>query len=137
MSVSRQQVLGAYRNLLKAQRQTFKGDWVALAAAREKTYTEFSNKRNETDEAKIKEQLELAQQVASLLRHNLAQAVQVEGRSDLYKLRLTGDHELGDNETLRQASKMRRLKNQQAQAKNQSNTDNGCDAPVCCGGGGH
>ncbi|KAG0289815.1 hypothetical protein BGZ97_006374, partial [Linnemannia gamsii] len=156
MSVSRHQVLGAYRNLLKAQKQTFKGDWAALAgtvikpttttnkvtgyiqhrcgtcsgtqpggcdfcrcaeestiqeyrslslhkagtvqlqqttgafrltqesAAREKTYSEFNLKRNETDEAKIKEQLHLADQVASLLRHNLAQAVQVEGKPDLY-----------------------------------------------------
>ncbi|KAF9095986.1 hypothetical protein BGX29_008781, partial [Mortierella sp. GBA35] len=106
MSVSRQQVLGAYRTLLKAQRQTFKGDWATLAAARQKTYTEFDIKRNETDETKIKEQLELAQQVASLLRHNLAQAVQVDGKEDLYSLKLNKDHELGDNETLRQASKL-------------------------------
>ncbi|KAF9947496.1 hypothetical protein BGZ70_002645 [Mortierella alpina] len=109
MSVARHQVLGAYRNLLKAQRQTFK-------AARLKTYTEFDTKRNEMDEIKIKEQLELANQVASLLRHNLAQAVQVEGKDDIYSLKLNQDHELGDNETLRQASKLRRLRNQEAGA---------------------
>ncbi|KAF8986533.1 hypothetical protein BGZ52_008701, partial [Haplosporangium bisporale] len=83
MSVARHQVLGAYRNLLKAQKQTFKGDWNTLAAARQRTYTEFDLKRNETDEIKIKEQLELANQVASLLRHNLAQAVQVDD-TDVY-----------------------------------------------------
>ncbi len=55
-----------------------------FVAARLKTYTEFDAKRNETDETKIKEQLELANQVASLLRHNLAQAVQVEGKDDIY-----------------------------------------------------
>ncbi|KAF8942681.1 hypothetical protein BGZ47_006226 [Haplosporangium gracile] len=125
MSVSRHQILGAYRNLLKAQKQTFKGDWATLAAAREKTYIEFNLKRNETDETKIKEQLHLAEQVASLLRHNLAQAVQVEGKNDLYSLKLNEEHELGDNETLRQASKLRRLTNQQA---------GGCGSPSCCSG---
>ncbi|KAG0200686.1 hypothetical protein BGX28_006317 [Mortierella sp. GBA30] len=128
MSVSRQQVLGAYRNLLRAQKQTFKGDWNTLAAARLKTYTEFDTKRNETDEAKIKEQLELANQVASLLRHNLAQAVQIEGKEDIYSLKLNKDHELGDNETLRQASKLRRLKNQEAGRS----TGGGCGSPSCC-----
>ncbi|KAF9429573.1 hypothetical protein BGZ94_010279 [Podila epigama] len=126
MSVSRQQVLGAYRNLLKAQRQTFKGDWTTLAAARQKTHTEFDLKRNETDETKIKEQLELANQVASLLRHNLAQAVQIDN-SDVYSLKLTPEHELGDNETLRQASKLRRLKNAEGKA-----TGGGCGSASCC-----
>ncbi|KAF8925207.1 hypothetical protein BGZ58_001010 [Dissophora ornata] len=76
MSVSRQQVLGAYRNLLKAQRQTFKGDWNTLAA-----------------------------------------------------LKLNQDHELGDNETLRQASKLRQLKNKEAGGKA---TGGGCGSPSCC-----
>ncbi|KAG0089823.1 hypothetical protein BGZ93_005084 [Podila epicladia] len=126
MSVTRNQVLGAYRNLLKAQKQTFKGDWNTLAAARQRTYTEFDLKRNETDEAKIKEQLELANQVASLLRHNLAQAVQVDD-TDVYSLKLNKDHELGDNETLRQASKLRRLKNAEGKS-----TGGGCGSPSCC-----
>ncbi|KAF9559194.1 hypothetical protein EC968_006673 [Mortierella alpina] len=131
MSVARHQVLGAYRNLLKAQRQTFKGDWETLTAdaARLKTYTEFDTKRNETDETKIKEQLELANQVASLLRHNLAQAVQVEGKDDIYSLKLNKDHELGDNETLRQASKLRRLRNQEAAGKS---AGGGCGSSACC-----
>ncbi|KAG9065478.1 hypothetical protein KI688_001764 [Linnemannia hyalina] len=132
MSVSRHQVLGAYRNLLKAQKLTFKGDWATLAAAREKTYTEFNLKRSETDETKIKEQLHLAEQVASLLRHNLAQAVQVDGNKNLYSLKLNEEHELGDNETLRQASKLRRLKNQQAGG--QPSTGGGCGSPSCCSG---
>ncbi|KAF9348314.1 hypothetical protein BGX34_002554 [Mortierella sp. NVP85] len=122
MSVSRQQVLSAYRNLLRAQHQTFK-------AARQKTYVEFNSKRNETDEAKIKEQLELANQVASLLRHNLAQAIRVEGSDNVYSLQLNSDHELGDNETLRQASKLRRLKNQEAAGKT---AGGGCGTPSCC-----
>ncbi|KAF9215848.1 hypothetical protein CPC16_002478 [Podila verticillata] len=126
MSVARHQVLGAYRNLLKAQKQTFKGDWNTLAAARQRTYTEFDLKRNETDEIKIKEQLELANQVASLLRHNLAQAVQVDD-TDVYSLKLNEDHELGDNETLRQASKLRRLKNAEGKS-----TGGGCGSPSCC-----
>ncbi|KAK3819810.1 MAG: hypothetical protein J3Q66DRAFT_162849 [Benniella sp.] len=129
MSVSRQQVLSAYRNLLRAQHQTFKGDWATLSAARQKTYVEFDSKRNETDEAKIKEQLELANQVASLLRHNLAQAVRVEGSDNVYSLQLNSDHELGDNETLRQASKLRRLKNQEAAGKI---AGGGCGTPSCC-----
>ncbi|CAO3564888.1 unnamed protein product [Mortierella alpina] len=98
-------------------------------AARLKTYTEFDTKRNETDETKIKEQLELANQVASLLRHNLAQAVQVEGKDDIYSLKLNKDHELGDNETLRQASKLRRLRNQEAGGKS---TGGGCGSSACC-----
>ncbi|KAF9427448.1 hypothetical protein BGZ76_002333 [Entomortierella beljakovae] len=96
--------------------------------ARQKTYTEFDSKRNETDEVKIKEQLELANQVASLLRHNLAQAVRKEG-TDMYSLQLNKDHELGDNETLRQASKLRRLKNQEANGKA---AGGGCGSPACC-----
>ncbi|KAI8362024.1 hypothetical protein B0O80DRAFT_493058 [Mortierella sp. GBAus27b] len=128
MAASRQQVLTAYRNLLKVQRLTFKGDHITLTAARHKTYTEFNSKRNETDEVKIKEQLELANQVASLLRHNLVQGVRVEGDDNLYALKLTPEHELGDNETLRQASKMRRLKNQEAGKA----TGGGCGSPSCC-----
>ncbi|KAG0339469.1 hypothetical protein BG000_002017 [Podila horticola] len=126
MSVARHQVLRAYKNLLKAQKQTFKGDWNTLAAARQRTYTEFDLKRNETDETKIKEQLELANQVASLLRHNLAQAVQVDD-TDVYSLKLNENHELGDNETLRQASKLRRLKNAEGKS-----TGGGCGSPSCC-----
>ncbi|KAF9101742.1 hypothetical protein BGX27_011348 [Mortierella sp. AM989] len=129
MSVSRQQVLGAYRNLLKVQKQTFKGDLTTIAAARQKTYSEFDSKRNETDEVKIKEQLELANQVASLLRHNLAQAVRIEGSNDVYSLKLNKDHELGDNETLRQASKLRRLRNREAGGKA---AGGGCGSPSCC-----
>ncbi|KAF9205423.1 hypothetical protein BGZ49_004050 [Haplosporangium sp. Z 27] len=97
--------------------------------ARQKTYAEFDSKRNETDETKIKEQLELANQVALLLRHNLAQAVRVEGDKDIYSLKLNKDHELGDNETLRQASKLRRLKNQEAGGKS---SGGGCGSPSCC-----
>jgi hypothetical protein len=139
-----------------------------MVAARQKTYVEFDSKRNETDEAKIKEQLELANQVASLLRHNLAQAVRVEGSDNVYckfhflssscrgccgvvvhscsyaqpkkkkqyplmsthlALQLNSDHELGDNETLRQASKLRRLKNQEAAGKT---AGGGCGTPSCC-----
>ncbi|KAG0267694.1 hypothetical protein BG011_000005 [Mortierella polycephala] len=126
MSVSRQQVLGAYRNLLKTQKQTFK-------AARQRTYNEFDAKRNETDETKIKEQLELANQVASLLRHNLAQAVQIEGKGDVYSLKLNKDHELGDNETLRQASKLRQLKKREAAGKAAGKAaGGGCGTPSCC-----
>ncbi|KAG0043550.1 hypothetical protein BGZ83_011276 [Gryganskiella cystojenkinii] len=130
MSVSRQQVLGAYRNLLKAQKQTFKGDWTTLAAARQKTYTEFDLKRNETDETKIKEQLELANQVASLLRHNLAQAVEIEDKPNVFSLKLTPEHELGDNETLREASKLRRLRNAEKDGK--AAPGGGCGSASCC-----
>ncbi|GJJ70678.1 complex III assembly factor LYRM7 [Entomortierella parvispora] len=130
MSVTRHQVLGAYRNLLRAQKQTFKGDWNTLAAARQKTYTEFDSKRNETDETKIKEQLELASQVASLLRHNLAQAVQTD-KPDVFSLKLTPEHELGDNETLRQASKLRRLRNAEKGGDAKS-SGGGCGSPSCC-----
>ncbi|KAF9289003.1 Mitochondrial zinc maintenance protein 1, mitochondrial [Mortierella alpina] len=129
MSVARHQVLGAYRNLLKAQRQTFKGDSNMLAAARLKTHSEFDAKRNETDETEIKKQLEHANQVASLIRHNLAQAVQLEDKDDIYSLKLNKDHELGDNETLRQASKLRRLKNQEAGGKT---AGGGCGSSACC-----
>ncbi|KAF9979922.1 hypothetical protein BGZ65_005814 [Modicella reniformis] len=98
-------------------------------AAHQKTYLEFDSRRNETDEVKIKEQLELANQVASLLRHNLAQATKVEGADNLYSLRLNSEHELGDNETLRQASKLHRLKIQGTSSKAASG---GCGTPSCC-----
>ncbi|KAF9582524.1 hypothetical protein BGW38_000101 [Lunasporangiospora selenospora] len=147
MSATRPQALAAYRSLLKAQKKTFTDSQVlrsapfassetgrfprgskllAFHSARSKTYTEFSAKRDETDEKKINEQIELANQVASLLRHNLAQAVRVDDQKEIYSLRLDSEHELGDNETLRQASKLRRLKN--AQAAGHKHTGGCCSA---------
>lgn len=104
---------------------------LSKTAARQKTYTEFDTKRNETDETKIKEQLELANQVASLLRHNLAQAVQTDDKPDVFSLKLTPEHELGDNETLRQASKLRRLRNAEKGGDAKS-SGGGCGSPSCC-----
>ncbi|KAF9977145.1 hypothetical protein BGZ73_006912 [Actinomortierella ambigua] len=121
---TRQRALNAYKELLKAQRVAFRGDVVTLSAAREKTYQEFNMRRNETNEKIIDEQLNLATQVASLLRHNLVQGVQKQDKKDLYELKIREETELGDNETLRQASKLRRLKNQGGHA--------GCGTPSCC-----
>ncbi|KAG0235342.1 hypothetical protein BGW41_000836 [Actinomortierella wolfii] len=125
---TRQRALNAYRDLLRAQRVAFQGDIATLSAARDKTYQEFNMRRNETNEKIIDEQLELAKQVASLLRHNLVQGVQKQDQKDLYELKIRPETELGDNETLRQASKLRRLKNQAANGGGHA----GCGSPSCC-----
>ncbi|KAG0306154.1 hypothetical protein BGZ99_001832 [Dissophora globulifera] len=49
----------------------------------QKTCTEFGSQHSEMDEVNIKEQLELANQFVLLLRHNLAQAVNVEDSKDI------------------------------------------------------
>ncbi|KAG0250250.1 hypothetical protein DFQ27_009494 [Actinomortierella ambigua] len=127
---TRQRALNAYKDLLKAQRVAFRGDVATLSAAREKTYQEFNMRRNETNEKTIEEQLHLANQVTSLLRHNLVQGVQKKDRKDLYELKIREETELGDNETLREASKLRRLKNQAAGGGGGGHA--GCGTPSCC-----
>ncbi|KAG2188146.1 hypothetical protein INT44_000897 [Umbelopsis vinacea] len=124
MSTQRAVALGAYRNLLKAQKQTFGADLVALNAARAKTYVEFNNSKNETDPAVVDEKIKLANQVASILKSNIVQGVRKEEETDtdIYKLKFHPGIELGDNDSIRNSKgSLRKSKKQKASGG-------------CCGG---
>ncbi|ORX89772.1 hypothetical protein K493DRAFT_318432 [Basidiobolus meristosporus CBS 931.73] len=116
MNNLRVEVLGAYKMLLRSQRRAFKGDTQALTAAYAKTRQEFMNSHEETDEKVIKEKIDLAKQVATLLHHNIVQGVKKE--NEVYKLNLDQEHEINDNDSIR---------------VKRSGTHSG----GCCGGSGH
>ncbi|KAH8549838.1 hypothetical protein BGW37DRAFT_468913 [Umbelopsis sp. PMI_123] len=124
MAANRAVALGAYRNLLKAQKQTFGADLATFNAARAKAYEEFNNSRNETDAAVIEEKIALANQVASILRSNIVQGVRKEEEkdTDIYQLKFHPGIELGDNDSIRKA-KGSHKKNKKHQATG-----------GCCGG---
>ncbi|KAL9549957.1 hypothetical protein MBANPS3_004972 [Mucor bainieri] len=78
ISPSKQAAIAAYRNLLKTQREVFTGDLKAIQAARKETYSRFMQYKNETNCDVLEEKLELADQVSSLLRKNVVEAVREE-----------------------------------------------------------
>ncbi|OAD01852.1 hypothetical protein MUCCIDRAFT_82232 [Mucor lusitanicus CBS 277.49] len=78
ISPSKQAAIAAYRNLLKTQREVFTGDLKAIQAARKETYSRFMQYKNETNCDVLEEKLELADQVVSLLRKNVVEAVREE-----------------------------------------------------------
>ncbi|KAG0166208.1 hypothetical protein DFQ28_007712 [Apophysomyces sp. BC1034] len=67
------------------------------------------------------QKLALADQVATLLRQNVVQGVPLS--EDTYKLRITKETELGDNDSIRKAKGSHRKKRKAATA-----------AGACCGG---
>lgn len=76
MSV-RQQVLGGYRRLLRATRQTFRGDAYALEQARIALRDQFLVNRDVRDEASVKEMLKGVDEAESMLLHHIVQGQQV------------------------------------------------------------
>ncbi|KAM3584275.1 hypothetical protein VKS41_003099 [Umbelopsis sp. WA50703] len=124
MASNRAVALRAYRNLLQAQRQTFGSDLVTLQAARAKTHTEFNNYRNESDPAVVEEKINLANQVASILRSNIVQGVRKEEKDDVYQLKFHSGIELGDNDSIRNAKGSHRKNKKKDTAA----------ATGCCGG---
>ncbi|CAG8498461.1 8610_t:CDS:2 [Ambispora leptoticha] len=101
--ILRYAVLKAYRDLLKAQRETFYGDILTLRAARDKTREEFLRNRNLNEESQIQEQINRATEIADTLRRNVVQAVSVDQDKTRFRLMLNENHELGDNNSLKRS----------------------------------
>ncbi|CAG8533513.1 27134_t:CDS:2, partial [Racocetra persica] len=72
---TRRAVLNAYKYLLKTQKETFHGDFLAISEARRKTYEEFLKNKDETDEKEINKQINQALEAAEFLKSNVIQAV--------------------------------------------------------------
>ncbi|KAI9493063.1 hypothetical protein BDB00DRAFT_872780 [Zychaea mexicana] len=121
-SPSRQAVIAAYRTLLRTQREVFGEDIRAIQAAKKETHSRFMQNKDETNVDVLEEKLKLADQVTSLLRKNVVQGV-AQGSDDMYKLRITKDTELGDNDSIKKAKGSHR-KNRKGKA---------AAAQGCCG----
>ncbi|KAI8636209.1 hypothetical protein BD408DRAFT_99631 [Parasitella parasitica] len=106
MSPSKQAVIQAYRHLLKTQKQVFATDLKSVAAARKETYSRFMQSKDETNTDILEEKLQLAGQVETLLRKNVIQGVP-QG-NNTFKLRITEDTELGDNDTIKNTKNINR-----------------------------
>ncbi|CAO3610707.1 unnamed protein product [Cunninghamella blakesleeana] len=98
---SKQAAISAYRNLLKTQKQVFGSDTKAIIAAKKETYARFMQNKDETNTDVLEEKLNLANQVASLLKKNVIQAESNDGSN--FKLNITEDTELGDNDSIKKA----------------------------------
>ncbi|TFK55200.1 hypothetical protein OE88DRAFT_1732462 [Heliocybe sulcata] len=94
----------AYRSLWRASAVTFSGDAPVLQAFRVKMKTEYVQGRSQTDSKLYEEKVQLAKEVADMLRRNLVQARKVghteESDKEVWRVRLTEHSELGDNETM-------------------------------------
>ncbi|ORZ03844.1 hypothetical protein BCR43DRAFT_467629 [Syncephalastrum racemosum] len=119
LTPSRQAVLSAYRMLLRTQREVFGEDLRTIQAARKETRARFMQNKDESNVDVIEEKLKTADQIASLLRRNVVQGVS-EGEGT-FKLRITKDTELGDNDSIKLAKGSHR--------KNRKKV-----AAGCCGG---
>ncbi|CEG62965.1 hypothetical protein RMATCC62417_00188 [Rhizopus microsporus] len=100
---SKQAVLQAYRSLLRTQKQVFDTDYRAIEAARKETYARFMQFKDETNTDILEE---LARQVDVLLRKNVIQGVN-QG-NNTFKLRITKDTELGDNDSIKKSKNIHR-----------------------------
>ncbi|KAI9473429.1 MAG: hypothetical protein EXX96DRAFT_577910 [Benjaminiella poitrasii] len=121
MSPSKQAAIQAYRSLLRTQKQVFGADIRAIDAARKETYNRFIQFKDETNTDILEEKLQLASQVETLLRRNVVQSV-AEGNTDVFKLRITKDTELGDNDSIKKSKNINRNKRSKQQSVG------------CCGG---
>ncbi|KAI8349660.1 hypothetical protein BD560DRAFT_410110 [Blakeslea trispora] len=121
ISPSKQAVLQAYRHLLKTQREVFGSDHRAILAAKKETHARFMQSKDETNTTVLEQKLELAGQVASLLRRNVIQGVSK--GDDTFKLRITKDTELGDNDSIKNTKNI-----------NRKNKKKHVHTGGCCGG---
>ncbi|CAI2176072.1 12988_t:CDS:2 [Funneliformis geosporum] len=105
---TRYAVFRAYKQLLKVQRETFnedtytiKDEFICCLEAKRKTREEFLKNKDEIDTNKIQECINQANDVASLLQKNVAQA-EIENPSEhIFKIKLHERHELGDNKSIK------------------------------------
>ena len=73
-SAAQQQGRVAYRRLLRAAKDVFRGDAFAMAESRKVLRGEFESKRTETDPEKLKKAWAAVDEAEDFLRHNLVQA---------------------------------------------------------------
>ncbi|KJA20240.1 hypothetical protein HYPSUDRAFT_142437 [Hypholoma sublateritium FD-334 SS-4] len=98
----------AYRDVLRAASVTFSGkpfDLIFATAFRAKIRSDMSKRKVETDES-LQKQTQFVQDVANVLRKNVVQGILVKspeesGGDGIYRIRLTKDTELGDNESIK------------------------------------
>ncbi|GAA5811773.1 hypothetical protein MFLAVUS_005216 [Mucor flavus] len=127
ISPSKQAAIQAYRSLLKTQKKVFDriellnqdtrqylADLKAIEAARKETYTRFMQFKNETNSDILEEKLQLAGQVETLLKKNVIQGVPK--GENTFKLRITKETELSDNDTIKHAKNINRKRRQRPSA---------------------
>ncbi|CAA7265405.1 unnamed protein product [Cyclocybe aegerita] len=106
MSISpalRSATRAAYRDVLRAATLTFAGDRPVLQAFRAKVRSDLSQTLV-VDETAVQQQGQFLREIAGVLRRNVVQATKVdaaEDGSELYRIRLTKDTELGDNDSIK------------------------------------
>ncbi|KAL2206152.1 mitochondrial complex I protein Fmp36 [Sarocladium strictum] len=99
--MARTMALPAYRHLLRAARIAFQGDAPTLAAAQGQIRNEFRQKASlPLDDPSVSEAVEHAEAVASILRSNVVQGKQMEGKDHMYKLNIHEHTERGDNDSI-------------------------------------
>ncbi|KZT60480.1 hypothetical protein CALCODRAFT_120284 [Calocera cornea HHB12733] len=90
----------AYRAIFRATAITFQGDQGLLSSFRQRTRDAYVANRTLMDEAAYIDAVKHARDVADVLLRNVAQATKQQDGS--WKLRITKDTELGDNDTIKQ-----------------------------------
>lgn len=96
----------AYRSLYRASAATFSGDERVLRAFRDKMRHDTLAGRSQTDTQLYEQNVTLAREVADVLRKNIVQAQKIAEPStvdgqETWKLRLTKDTELADNDSIK------------------------------------
>ncbi|PSK43994.1 hypothetical protein B9Z65_1711 [Elsinoe australis] len=95
-------VLFAYREVLKAIKDTFKGDVSMMNKARVEARKQFNANRNAADDSVASEQgVEHALAVAQILRENVVQGEGAGSMPHHYKLNIRDSTERGDNDTVK------------------------------------
>ncbi|KAH6919005.1 RF-1 domain-containing protein [Coprinopsis sp. MPI-PUGE-AT-0042] len=99
---------GAYRDLWRAARVTFRGDEPVLLAFREKMRLDALNASQAAKDTAAFEQYNvLGRDIAKVLRHNIVQANKLKetsNGSDIYRVNMRAETELGDNDTVKKPS---------------------------------
>lgn len=91
--------LAAYRHLLRATKIAFEGDSRVLDAARQQIRQGFREKATlGPSDAAVQPAIQHAEEVATFLRANV---VQGRKEGDIFKLRIHGETERGDNDTIK------------------------------------
>ncbi|KAI1945768.1 Mitochondrial zinc maintenance protein 1, mitochondrial [Ophidiomyces ophidiicola] len=99
--------LSAYRQLLRATRIAFEGDYRVLHAARAEARKQFDDSRKPGVDTPMK--IQYALETAQILKTNLVQGQRMESRNELgetidsYSLRIHEHIERGDNDTIKTA----------------------------------
>ncbi|KAI9013780.1 hypothetical protein CLU79DRAFT_768700 [Phycomyces nitens] len=122
-SPSKQAAISAYRNLLKTQRNVFGEDIKAFNAAKKETYARFMQSKDETNTDVLEKKLNMADQVATLLKQNVLQGVSK--GDNTFKLRITKDTVLGDNDSIKNTKNIKR--------KGKRSRASSGDHSACCG----